>query len=93
MQVLEGPEAAVKQTFDQISRRPEHHGIMVLIEEHTTERQFTDWSMAFPDLDRTEGQNVPGYSEFLNTPLNGDLYARDIPKSKRLLLLFKQDAP
>jgi hypothetical protein len=91
MQVLEGPEAAVKQTFDQISRRPEHHGIMVLIEEHTTERQFTDWSMAFQNLDLPQGQDMPGYNEFLNTPLTEAEFASNPSRCKKLLLLFKKN--
>jgi hypothetical protein len=91
MQVLEGPEQAVKKMFEHIRQQPEHHGIMVLIEEHTHERQFTDWSMAFENLDLPPGQSRPGYSEFLNTPLTEAEFASNPSRCKKLLLLFKKN--
>ena len=93
MQVLEGEEPEVVSLFSKISRDPRHHHVIPLIHEPIEQRDFPNSAMAFQDLAAVELRDLPGYSEFLNTPLNGDLYARDIPKSKRLLLLFKQDAP
>jgi len=91
MQVLEGGEAAVREAFARISQRLEHYGIMIIVQEYIEQRQFADWSMAFPDLDRTEGQNVPGYSEFLNTPLTGAEFAANPSRCEKLLLLFKKN--
>ena len=47
--------------------------------------------MAFRDLNSPELRGLPGYSEFLNTSLNGELLAKDLPTCKRLLLLFKRN--
>lgn len=47
--------------------------------------------MAFHDLKTNELRDLPGYSEFLNTPLNAALPAKDIPKCQRLLLYFKRN--
>ncbi len=91
MQVLEGEERAVVALYSKISRDPRHHHVIPLIHEPIEQRNFPNSAMAFRDLNAAELRNLAGYSEFLNTPLNGELYARDIPKSKRLLLLFKQD--
>jgi len=91
MQVLEGEEAAVITLFSRISRDPRHHHVIPLIHEPIERRNFSDSAMAFRDLDAPELRNLPGYSEFLNTPLNGDLLVNDIPKCQRLLLLFKQN--
>jgi hypothetical protein len=91
MQALEGEEESVKRLFSRISRDPRHHHVIPLIHEPIEQRHFPNSSMAFRDLDAAELQNVPGYSEFMNTPLDGELLARDVPKAKRLLLLFKQD--
>jgi hypothetical protein len=91
MQALEGEERAVVWLFSKISRDPRHHHVIPLIQELIEQRYFPNSSMVFQDLNAAEFRNLPGYSEFLNTPLDGELYARDIPKSKRLLLLFKQD--
>jgi len=91
LQALEGEEPVVKALFAKICRDPRHHGIIPLIQEPVAQRYFSNSAMAFRDLETMDHQDLPGYSEFLNTPLNGDLHAKDIPKCKRLLLLFKQN--
>ena len=91
MQVLEGEELAVKTLFGKISRDHRHHGIIPLLQEPVAERQFPNSAMAFRDLDQEAIRRTAGYSEFLDTPLNGALYAKDLPKCRRLLLLFKQN--
>jgi hypothetical protein len=92
MQALEGEEAAVIALFSKISHDPRHHHVIPLLRERINERSFPHSAMAFRDLHSEELRNLSGYSEFLNTPLNGDLLAQDITKCQRLLLLFKQSA-
>ena len=92
MQVLEGPEDAVKATFDRISRDLRHHGIIVLVKGAVKERRFPGWSMAFRDLNLPDHQDVPGYSEFLNMPLTGKEFEGNPSRCEKLLLLFKKSA-
>jgi hypothetical protein len=47
LQILEGPEAAVMETFRRIERDPRHLGIRVLVQQHVSERLFGEWSMGF----------------------------------------------
>jgi hypothetical protein len=89
MQILEGPKAAVKATFGRISKDPRHYGIIVLIKETAEERHFPGCPMAFRDLDSPEQRAVPGYSEFLKTPLSGKEFASNPSRCEKLLLLFK----
>ena len=91
MQALEGEEPAVKALFAKICRDPRHRRIIPLIHEPIKRRNFPDSAMAFRDLDSGEFRKLPGYSEFMNTPLDGELYAEDIPKCQKLLLLFKRN--
>ena len=91
MQILEGSEKAVKTTFGRISKDPRHYGIIVLLKETAEERHFPNWSMAFRDLDSPEQREVPGYSEFLNTPLTGKEFASKPSHCEKLLLLFKKN--
>jgi len=91
IQALEGEKTALMELFEKISHDPRHHHIMRLIQGPIKERDFPNSAMAFRDLDSPELRKLPGYSEFLNTPLNGELLAKDIPTCKRLLLLFKQN--
>ena len=45
LQALEGPDVAVKTTYDRIARDPRHFAIVQLAREEITERQFPDWAM------------------------------------------------
>lgn len=91
MQVLEGEEPVLIPLFARICRDPRHHHVIPIIHEPIPQRHFPDSAMAFRDLNAADLRDRPGYSEFLNTPLNGDSLVTDIPRCKRLLLLFKQD--
>lgn len=45
LQVLEGPEAAVRTTYERIARDPRHFAIVQLGCETIVERQFGQWAM------------------------------------------------
>ena len=47
LQMLEGPEYAVKATFARISRDPRHGGILVSDWSRISERTFGEWSMGW----------------------------------------------
>jgi hypothetical protein len=91
MQALESEKAVVMMLFGKISRDPRHHHVIPLLREPVKQQSFPSSAMAFRDLDSAEVRNMPGYSEFLNTPLNGDLLAPDLPKCQRVLLYFKKN--
>ncbi len=91
MQVLEGEETVVKALYAKITKDPRHHHVITLIEGPIDQRFYPNSSMAFRDLETFDRQNQPGFSEFLNTPLNGEWLARDVPKCQRLLLYFKKN--
>ncbi|ETS63445.1 hypothetical protein PaG_01729 [Moesziomyces aphidis] len=50
-QFLEGPADAVDALYDSIERDPRHHGVIRVLRQHVTKRDFKQWSMAFRDLD------------------------------------------
>jgi hypothetical protein len=91
MQVLEGTEKAVRETFGRICKDTRHFGIIVLIREAAAERHFPGQPMAFRNLDLPEQRIVPGYDEFLDTPLTGKEFASQPSRCEKLLLLFKQE--
>jgi hypothetical protein len=47
LQILEGPEDAVKEIFGRIEHDPRHLGIRVLVQQHVDERLFGEWTMGF----------------------------------------------
>jgi hypothetical protein len=47
LQILEGPEAAVKSLYARIEKDPRHGHISALAQGPIKERAFADWKMAF----------------------------------------------
>lgn len=91
IQVLEGEEQAVRTLFQKIEQDPRHLGVIVLLQGVEAERQFPDWSMGFRDLNDPEVIALPGYNEFLNTPLTSTEFRKDITRCQQLLLVFKRN--
>jgi Sensors of blue-light using FAD len=89
MQALEGEEEAVKSLHAKIAADPRHRGMITLMTRPIAERSFADWSMAFRDLASPADKDIPGYSEFLNTPLTGEEFA-DPGRCQKILLTFKR---
>jgi hypothetical protein len=46
--------------------------------------------MGFRDLQSPEARAIPGYSEFLNTPLTAREFSEDPTRAQKLLLTFKK---
>lgn len=90
MQALEGEERAVRALYAKIGRDPRHRGLLTIYQGPVLARQFEDWSMGFRDLRTVEALAVPGYSEFLNTPLTDKEFSSDPTRSQKLLTTFKK---
>lgn len=50
-QFLEGPEAAVRSTFDKIQADSRHRGVIVVLQRSIERRDFETWRMGYRDLD------------------------------------------
>jgi D-alanine-D-alanine ligase-like ATP-grasp enzyme len=90
MQLLEGERDAVLALYERIAVDPRHRGVLRLLEGPTETRLFADWSMAFHDLNAPDAGAIPGYSEFLNTPLTGAEFSANPTRCQKLLTTFKR---
>jgi hypothetical protein len=90
MQVLEGPDPAVMALFSTIERDPRHHGILRLMRQEIERREFPSWSMGFRNLDDADLRDTPGYSAFMNEPLNGAGFQADPTRAQKLLGMFRE---
>lgn len=88
-QFIEGSEEAVKSLYESICLDERHRGITTLIEGFEEERQFSDWSMGFCDLNSEEAAKIPGYSQFLNIPLSDERFLSNPDIGHRLMLIFR----
>jgi hypothetical protein len=91
MQILEGPENAVRELVSKIHKDPRHVGVITLLEELVDRSQFPDWTMGFRDLTSPRSELPSGYNEFLNIPINSEVFAKDPTKLQRLMLIFKKN--
>jgi hypothetical protein len=90
MQLLEGDREVVLGLYERIARDPRHRGLLRLVEANIETRLFADWSMAFRDLNAPETRAIPGYSEFLNTPLTSAEFSANPTRCQKLLTTFKR---
>ncbi len=51
LQVLEGPEDAVRSVYDTIAQDRRHHGCVILFARQTGRRSFDSWTMGFCEVD------------------------------------------
>lgn len=86
MQVLEGPKENVIKIFEKIQNDPRHKDIMVIAEDEIDERQFSEWKMAFANLDDESVRSEPAYSEFLQDEFTAQKY-RETPQLAYVMLL------
>jgi hypothetical protein len=75
LQVLEGDEAALEETYERIRADGRHTNLRLLLDIEVNQRLFPDWSMGFDHVDDDElAEEVPGYTPATLYPLmNPDL--------------------
>ena len=91
IQVLEGPDDAVRQLFRTISGDGRHQGVIPLLERKIEQREFPGWTMAFRNLEDPSVRDLPGYSEFMNEPLDSEELRSDPGRAERLLGIFRHN--
>lgn len=86
LQLLEGPDTAVRDKMRTIKGDPRHHDVRMLIEEHITERAFPDWSMGFPSEADLDPADVPGYRTRFDDVLRDDDEVTEVLPALRALV-------
>ena len=86
MQVLEGPEAEVLNAMEKIRNDLRHKNIDTLRLEKKAQRDFSDWSMGFVNLELSD---TNGYSQFLEPTFDTAVFEDDSSEAYRLLLAFR----
>ena len=91
MQVLEGPDDVVRQLVKTIYADDRHHRVIQLLERQIEQRQFPDWTMGFKDLNDPALRENPGYSEFMNQPLDSQMFRTKPSEARKLLEVFRRN--
>ena len=65
IQVLEGEAEDVHSLYQKIEQDPRHTGAIVIDEEPTASRAFSQWSMGFRHISKEDKAGLVGFSDFL----------------------------
>lgn len=86
-QVLEGPETAVKQIYEKISKDSRHKKMLKIIEESIEKQAFQNWTMGYANMKIKDLKSIPGLNDFFN---RGSCFS-DLERgtAKKLLEAFK----
>ncbi|MEO1079592.1 MAG: BLUF domain-containing protein [Pseudomonadota bacterium] len=87
-QILEGGEEEVLQLFKCISKDGRHQRVEIVTEGPVGAREYTDWQMAFIELDGQDYSAMPGFSDMLKDTPEAREFLRSLSRSKKLALLF-----
>lgn len=90
LQILEGPEQAVRQTFGRIAADPRHSGAIVIDDTPVSAREFADWWMGFQRID---GGNVPpGFVDFFSRSFDPAAVTARGSEALQFLRSFRRNA-
>ena len=64
LQIIEGLRAPVLTLFEVIKKDHRHTGVIEILQQPITERQFPEWALGFHDLSKLRS-DFDGYVEFL----------------------------
>ncbi|MEM1142682.1 MAG: BLUF domain-containing protein [Pseudomonadota bacterium] len=87
-QILEGEQAAVHRLFERIRKDVRHLRVETVTEGAVEVREYTDWQMAFVELDGKDFSEVPGFSDLLKQQAAPRDFLKSLSRSKKLALLF-----
>ena len=89
MQAIEGPKAAVQALYERIQNDPRHTGVYKLLERPITEREFSNFSMGFQNVDSLSPEELAGFSNFLPEGFTADAFRENPGRAHKLLRMFK----
>ena len=89
LQLLEGPDQAVRAKMATIKHDDRHTKVTVLTEELIEERQFPEWTMGYPAED-TDVEQAPGYrTTFEDLDAGDGTQFSSLPALRELIRWFR----
>lgn len=61
IQYIEGDPTQIDRLFHKIKKDPRHHTVIELTSGLISERQFSEWSMAFKKVNEKQAEEILGY--------------------------------
>ena len=92
MQVLEGPDEAVRACYAVIAVDPRHFGVQMLSVESITERRYPGWRMGYRALTDSFSRSIPGYDDFFHQQQSPTNVSETAERARRLLDWFRDNS-
>lgn len=89
MQVLEGERENVEAVYARIAPDPRHSGLLRLLREEHSARQFPNWSMGFRSVEQVPPELAANFSDLLDSDFTAPAYANNPQRAWKLLLGFR----
>lgn len=67
IQVLEGPDEAVRERLAVIARDPRHTAVHTIVDERVEDRLFPAWTMGYRAVTDDLASVIPGYADVFDT--------------------------
>jgi hypothetical protein len=90
MQVIEGEESRINETYERICEDMRHRNIILVNQETISEREFEGWSMGFRRLTLRDAEENPTYAPFFIHGIDAAEMLTQPGLAKCLLKLFNQ---
>jgi hypothetical protein len=90
IQVLEGDEPSVRETYGRVCLDLRHRNATLLMLEPVAERQFANWSMGYKRLRTQDVQNFPQYAPYFRYGFGAKAFEAAPGDTLDMLNLFSQ---
>ncbi len=91
IQLLEGHEDQVQDSFERIRKDERHTAVELLWLRYAQYRDFPDWTMGFINADDIDPHDLKGYSSFLERDLRYEKFIQNSTEVHEMLLAFKDN--
>jgi hypothetical protein len=91
IQLLEGHEDCVLETFERIRRDERHQDVELLWLRYAQFRDFPDWTMGFQNADEIDPQQLAGYTPFLEVDSRYEDFIENSTEVHEMLRAFRED--
>lgn len=89
VQVLEGPEGAVRSLLATIEADPRHRGIRILLDLPIERRDFAEWTMGYQTVAEPAGPTPPGFRSTFDDLEHSDDPSVTLRAARELSLWFR----
>jgi len=89
MQLLEGPDAVVRERYAIIAADPRHTNVKVLAEDTVDARKFPDWTMGYQPVTDEMAKIIPGFDTFFTAGKHRADVPETATKARWLLEWFR----